>query len=86
LINILIKVSGENFDKILKELGVNKVFRTIAKNVKPRLIINEKNGKWLFKSESTFKTTSYEFTPGVQFEDITPDGQKINVRKTGFFF
>ncbi len=51
----------------------------MAKNLKPRITINEKDGKWLFKSETTFKTTSYQFQPGVQFEDTTPDGQLIEV-------
>jgi len=60
------------------------VIRTIVKSVKPRVTINEKNGKWLFKSESTFKTTSFEFTPGVEFDDESPIGDKLKVR-TNFF-
>jgi hypothetical protein len=55
------------------------VLRTIAKSIKPRLIINEKDGKWIFTSESTFKTTIYQFTPGIEFEDLAPDGQQIAV-------
>ncbi len=51
----------------------------MAKNLKPRITIGEKDGKWLFKSETTFKTTSYQFQPGIQFEDTTPDGQLIEV-------
>jgi hypothetical protein len=84
LINIktifIIKISAENFEGILKELGVNKLLRTMVKNVKPHVTISEKNGKWLFKSETTFRTTSYEFTPDVQFEDVAPDGQQMTVR------
>ncbi len=82
--DLLFKISGDNFDGILKELGVNKVIRTIAKTVKPRLTINEKNGKWLFKSESTFKTTSFEFTPGVEFDDLSPTGDQLKVRTNRF--
>jgi len=82
----LIKISTENFDLLLKELGVNKVIRTLAKNLKPRVTIDEKDGKWSFKSETTFKTTSYQFTPGVQFEDTTPDGQIIQVYFILFLF
>jgi hypothetical protein len=51
----------------------------LAKNVKPRLTIDEKNGKWSFKSESTFKTMSYEFIPDVEFDNTAPDGQEIKV-------
>jgi hypothetical protein len=81
-----IKISTENFDAILKELGVNKVLRTLAKTLKPRVTINEKDGKWSFKSETTFKTTSYQFQPGVQFEDTTPDGQIVQVFFILFLF
>jgi hypothetical protein len=62
-------------------MGVNKILRTIVKNIKPRLIISEKDGKWSFKSETTFKKIAYEFVPGVEFEDVAPDGQHIQVRR-----
>ena len=74
-----VKISGENFDGILREMGVNKILRTLANNIKPRVTIGEKDGKWSFKSEMTFKTISYEFTEGVEFEDTTPTGQQIQV-------
>lgn len=78
--DLLFQINGENFDGILKELGINKVLRTIAKTMKPRLIIDEKDGKWSFKSESTFKTTTIQFTPGIEFEDdVSHDGQQITV-------
>ncbi len=77
--DLLFQVSGENFEEILKEMGVNVVLRKIAKTIKPRLIIDETNGKWSFTSASTFKTMSFQFTPGIEFEDVTPDGQQITV-------
>ncbi len=58
----------------------------MAKNVKPRLIIDEKNGKWSFKSESTFRTMSYEFVPDVEFDNTAPDGQQIKVYFRSFSF
>jgi len=60
------------------------VIRTIVKSVKPRVTINEKNGKWLFKSETTFKSRSYEFTPGVEFDDESPTGDQLKVRRNLF--
>ncbi len=76
---LLFQINGENFDELLKELGVNQEIRTIAKTVKPRVTINEKDRKWSLKSENTFKTTTVHFTPGIEFEDISPDGQQITV-------
>ncbi|CAF1637728.1 unnamed protein product [Adineta ricciae] len=68
--------SNDNFDAFLKEFGVNKVLRTLAKTVKPRVIISEKDGKWGFRSESTINTTAIEFTPGVEFKDKGHDGEE----------
>lgn len=78
------KVSGEHFEAILKELGINKVLRALAKTMKPHLIISEANGRWSFKSETTFKTTAYDFTPGVQFDDVGHDGDTYQVRWKDF--
>jgi hypothetical protein len=65
----------------LKELGVNQEIRkfTEAETFKPRVIINENDGKWALKSENTFKTTTVQFTPGIEFEDVSPDGHQITV-------
>ena len=64
----------------MKELGVGWAMRMVAKGVKPRVIISENDGKWSIKSESTFKTVSYDFTPGVSFDETTPDGREVTVR------
>ncbi|CAF0895005.1 unnamed protein product [Adineta steineri] len=68
-------VSNENFDAFLKEMGINKVLRTLAKTIKPRVVIAEKDGKWSFRSETTLKTTAIEFIPGVEFTDVSHDGE-----------
>ncbi|CAF1150576.1 unnamed protein product [Didymodactylos carnosus] len=70
-------VDGENFEDFLKEVGVGMVMRKVAKNVKPRLTISEKDGKWTLRSESTLKTTTTEFIPGVEFTETTADGQEV---------
>ncbi|CAF0750814.1 unnamed protein product [Adineta steineri] len=70
-------VGGESFDDYMKELGVNFVERQSYKLVTPRIVIRENGGKWLFKSESTFTTTQYEFTPGVEFDETRLDGGRV---------
>ncbi|CAF1476175.1 unnamed protein product [Rotaria sp. Silwood1] len=70
-------VDGENFDDYMKELGVGFATRMTAKGIKPRLTISENGGKWTFRSESTLKTTTYDFTPGVEFNETTPDGREV---------
>ncbi|CAF1188751.1 unnamed protein product [Didymodactylos carnosus] len=68
---------GEKFDDFLSELGIGLALRVSAKAVKPTIIISqEDNGKWVFKSESTFKTQSYEFEPNVEFSETRLDGEE----------
>ncbi|CAF3706220.1 unnamed protein product [Rotaria sp. Silwood1] len=75
-------VDDENFDEFMKEIGVGWAMRIAAKAVKPRLIISQNDGKWSIKSESTFKTVSYDFTPGVEFNETTPDGREVTTTIT----
>jgi hypothetical protein len=63
----------------MKEIGVGWTMRMAAKGLKPRLIISEAGGKWTLRSESTLKTVSYDFTPGVEFDETTPDGREVKV-------
>lgn len=65
----------------MKEIGVGWAMRMAAKAVKPRLVISQNNGKWNIKSESTFKTLSIDFEPDVAFDETTPDGREVTVRK-----
>jgi hypothetical protein len=62
--------------------GVGFALRQSAKLVKPKLTIAEQGGKWSFKSESTLKTASYEFTPGVEFDETRLDGESVKVNRT----
>jgi fatty acid-binding protein 3, muscle and heart len=64
----------------MKEIGVGMMMRMAARGIKPRLIISEDNGKWTVRSESTIKNHVYEFTPGVEFDETTPDGRQVKVR------
>lgn len=63
----------------MKEIGVGMAKRMMAKGVKPRLTITENNGKWSIRSESSLKTTSVDFTPGVEFNETAADGRDVQV-------
>lgn len=73
------QVDGENFDAYMKEIGVGWAMRLTAKGIKPRLIISEAGDKWTLRTESAIKTLSYEFTPGVEFDETTADGREVKV-------
>jgi fatty acid-binding protein 3 len=70
-------VDGEHFDDYMKEIGVGFALRQSAKLVKPKLIISERDGRWTLKSESTLKSGSYEFTPGMEFDETRLDGESV---------
>lgn len=63
----------------MKELGVGMILRMTAKGIKPRLIISENNGRWTLRTESTIKTLSVDFVPGVEFDETTADGRSVKV-------
>jgi fatty acid-binding protein 3 len=69
----------------MKEIGVGMMMRMAAKGIKPRLVISEAGDKWTVRSESTIKTTSYDFTPGVEFDETTPDGRQVKVHHLFLF-
>ncbi len=73
------QVDAENFDAYMKEIGVGFALRMAAKGLKPRIIISEDNGKWTIRSETTIKTVVLDFTPGVEFNETTPDGREVTV-------
>ena len=77
--DLYIQIDGENFDEYMKEIGVSWMMRMTAKGIKPRLIISEAGDKWTVRSESTIKTVSYDFVPGVEFDETTPDGREVKV-------
>ena len=63
----------------MKEIGVGWVLRMTAKGIKPRLIISEKDGRWTLQAESRIKTVTYDFTPGIEFDETTADGRQVKV-------
>ena len=79
IFSFLSKVDGDNNDEYLKELGVGMMARMVAKGLKPRLTIDENNGKWSLRTETTLKTMTVEFTPDVEFEETTGDGRELKV-------
>ena len=56
------------------------MLRMTAKGIKPRLVISEKDGKWTLRTESSIKTLTVDFVPGVTFDETTADGRQVKVR------
>ena len=68
----------------MKEIGVGMAARLMAKGIKPRLVISEEAGQWTVRSESSVKSSSYQFTPNVEFDETTADGREVKVDRSSF--
>ncbi|VDD78936.1 unnamed protein product [Mesocestoides corti] len=70
--------TSENFDNVMKELGVGFLTRQVCNNSRPTYIVSSLGkGKYKMRSESTFKTTEFEFKLGEEFTEETPDGRTV---------
>jgi len=61
------------------------VMRKLGASTKPTLIISHNADTWKIKSESSVKTTEYEFQFGKEFDETTADGRKVKVYNTFVF-
>ncbi|XP_075965559.1 cellular retinoic acid-binding protein 2a [Anarhichas minor] len=69
--------SSENFDELLKKLGVNKMLRLIAVKAasKPLVEITQDRETLSIKTSTTVRTTHITFTVGQEFNEATVDGR-----------
>ncbi|RXM98037.1 Cellular retinoic acid-binding protein 1 [Acipenser ruthenus] len=70
--------SSENFDELLKALGVNAMLRKVAGAAasKPHVEIRQNGEQFYIKTSTTVRTTEINFQIGVEFEEETVDGRK----------
>ncbi|XP_076256723.1 fatty acid binding protein isoform X2 [Rhynchophorus ferrugineus] len=74
--------SSENFDEFMKEIGVGLVTRKVGNAVSPVVELNKEGDEYVLTSNSTFKNVVLKFTPGVEFDQETPDGRKVKATIT----
>ncbi|MBN3315884.1 RABP2 protein, partial [Atractosteus spatula] len=69
--------SSENFEELLKALGVNVMLRKIAVAAasKPAVEIHQDNETFYIKTSTTVRTTEINFTVGQEFSEQTVDGR-----------
>ncbi|CAL8296778.1 unnamed protein product [Lota lota] len=68
-------VSSENFEELLKEIGVGFAIRQMASRTKPSLTVTVDQGTICLKMLSSFKTTEVKFRLNQPFNETTPDGR-----------
>lgn len=69
--------SSENFEELLKALGVNVMLRKIAVKAasKPQVEITQDGETLSIKTSTTVRTTNITFTVGQEFNEATVDGR-----------
>lgn len=70
--------SSENFDELLKALGVNAMLRKVANAAasKPHVEIRQNGEQFYIKTSTTVRTTEINFQVGQEFNEETVDGRK----------
>uniref|UniRef100_T1DBY0 Fatty acid-binding protein, epidermal-like protein n=1 Tax=Crotalus horridus TaxID=35024 RepID=T1DBY0_CROHD len=69
-------ISSEGFEDYMKELGVGMAMRKMGNMAKPDVIITRNGDIYTIKTESTFKTTEFNFKLNEKFDENTIDGRK----------
>ncbi|KAK2842602.1 hypothetical protein Q5P01_012802 [Channa striata] len=70
--------SSENFDELLKVLGVSLVLRKVAVAAasNPQVEIQQDGDQFYIKTSTSVRTTEINFRIGEEFEEETVDGRK----------
>nr|XP_054599051.1 cellular retinoic acid-binding protein 1 isoform X1 [Nothobranchius furzeri] len=70
--------SSENFDELLKALGVNAMLRKVAVAAAsyPQVEIRQSGEQFYIKTSTSVRTTEINFHIGEEFDEETVDGRK----------
>ncbi|RZB40057.1 cellular FABP-like protein isoform 3 [Asbolus verrucosus] len=68
---------SDKFDEYMKALGVGLVTRKMGNAVSPVAELTKNGDEYTLTSTSTFKNVALKFTPGVEFDQETPDGRRV---------
>ncbi|XP_075875346.1 cellular retinoic acid-binding protein 1-like [Nelusetta ayraudi] len=70
--------SSDNFEELLKALGVNAMLRKMAAAAaaKPHVEIKQDGERFYIRTSTTIRTTEIDFVVGEEFSEETVDGRK----------
>lgn len=71
--------SSENFEELMKEMGVGWFMRKMGMAVKPNVKFELSNDEWTLTTISTFKTTVIKFKIDTKVNEVTADGRDVKV-------
>lgn len=68
---------SENFDELMKKLGVGMMTRKIGNTTKPNLRFAKNGDEWTLTTISSIKTHAIKFKFNEEFQEETIDGRKV---------
>ncbi|MEQ2161577.1 Cellular retinoic acid-binding protein 1 [Xenoophorus captivus] len=73
--------SSDNFEELLKALGVNAMLRKVAVAAAstPQVEIRQDGEQFYIKTSTSVRTTEINFRIGEEFNEETVDGRKVKV-------
>merc|ERR1712112_227747 len=69
------QTSRENYEEMLKALGVGMLLRKAAMASNPVMTISENGGTYTIVTKTTAKTTEVKFRLGEEFDETSADGR-----------
>lgn len=70
-------ISSENFEEVMKKLGVGLLTRKIGATTKPNVRFEQNGDEWTFTTISAIKTAVIKFKLNEEFDEETLDGRKV---------
>ncbi|CAF0970504.1 unnamed protein product, partial [Brachionus calyciflorus] len=70
-------ISSENFDDLMKELGVGYVKRKLGNQMKPNIVFAKNSDEITFTTISSIRTIEIKFKLNEEFDEETPDGRNV---------
>ena len=71
------RIAAENYEELLKGLGVNVIFRKIATASTPMFEVSRNGDTWTFQTSTALRAIQLSFQVGVPFEELSPDGREV---------
>jgi fatty acid-binding protein 3 len=72
-------ISSENFEDVMKALGVGLVLRKLGASQKPNVKFEKNGDEWTFSTISAIRTIVIKFKLDEEFDEETADGRKVKV-------
>jgi fatty acid-binding protein 3 len=70
-------VSSENFEELMKELGVNMLMRKLGSTTKPNIKFSQNGDEWTMNTTSLVKSQSIAFKLNEEVPETTMDGRQV---------